>query len=156
MTEPIRSRCLYVYSIPIIPVSGSSCQDYNELPDKWAVFYELRAFYAKNRSEIASNIRNPLIFQRKMATSSCLAGPMNRNLQVHSQILFICPLAHIMLSCQKGIFRRPYAARIRSDTSSRFRHRRSLSHSCGPVAIALTQPAGKGTRRRGLYFVIKP
>ena len=69
---------------------------YYELPDKWAVFYELRAFYAKNRSEIASNIRNPLIFQRKMATSSCLAGPMNRNLQVHSQILFICPLAHTM------------------------------------------------------------
>ena len=58
---------------------GLSVRDHiNELPDKWAVFYELRAFYAKNRSEIASNIRNPLIFQRKMATSEgMLCIPLN-------------------------------------------------------------------------------
>ncbi len=54
----------------------------------------LMNFYALRAPEIHENIRNPLIFLRKMATFSCLAGPIDIKIYASIYFMSICPLAH--------------------------------------------------------------
>ena len=45
--------------------------------------------------KIDENIRNPLMFLRKMATCSCFAGPIDIKIHASMYFMSICPLAHI-------------------------------------------------------------
>ena len=54
-------------------------------------------FFVLCTLKIDANIRNSLIFLRKMATFSCLAGPIDRKIHASMYFISICPLAHIIL-----------------------------------------------------------
>ncbi len=45
--------------------------------------------------KIDENIRNPLIFLRKMAACECFAGPIDRKIHASMYFMSICPLAHL-------------------------------------------------------------
>ena len=56
----------------------------------------LMNFYALRAPEIHDNIRNSLIFLRKMATFSFLAEPIDIKKYANIYFMYICPLAHII------------------------------------------------------------
>ena len=51
-------------------------------------------FLRVSRSRNPENIRNPLIFLRKMAAFSCFAGPIDIKIHASMYFMSICPLAH--------------------------------------------------------------
>ena len=53
-------------------------------------------FSALRALKIDENIRNPLIFLRKMAACSCFAGPIDIKIHASMYFMSICPLAHII------------------------------------------------------------
>ena len=53
-------------------------------------------FFVLCTLKIDANIRNSLIFLRKMATFSCLAGPIDIKIHASMYFMSICPLAHII------------------------------------------------------------
>ena len=57
-------------------------------------------FFVLCTLKIDSNIRNPLIFPGKMATFSCLAGPIDIKIHASMYFMSICPLAQIMWQIQ--------------------------------------------------------
>ena len=56
----------------------------------------LRDFFAFHALKITKNIRNSLIFLRKMATFSCFAVPIVIKMYASIHFMTICPLAHII------------------------------------------------------------
>ncbi len=68
----------------IVPYNRMSCPT-NEPDVDFSVLRTLK---------IDENIRNPLIFLRKMATCSCFAGPIDIKIHASMYFMSICPLAH--------------------------------------------------------------
>ncbi len=52
--------------------------------------------------KIDENIRNPLMFLRKMATCSCFAGPIDIKIHASMYFMSICPLAQYMMLGSKA------------------------------------------------------
>ena len=74
-------------------------------------------FFVLCTPKIDENIRNLHIFLRKMATCSCLAGPIDIKIHASMYFMSICPLAHFMgiLSLWEGNWQHARESGITSD-----------------------------------------